>query len=171
MTTIRQLQATQKTIVFYDPAAERRAAALNVTWDDYLNESENIILEDLQHGWFPMYAERQSAGLTTLKIVNNQMFSNFDPTRLVVSNPTLIRLHAFKAIEIFYSTVVTDASNVNEVDQTNYEFAQKRYQDEWSRARHLNNFYDINLDGLIDLTETTELTEDTSFYERDRRYF
>jgi len=162
--------ATTQDIIKYDPAAERRAASMSVSWDVYLDEASQLILEDLENGWFPVYVQRQTKGLDLYKYKNGLMFSNFDPTHLLLDNITLKRLHAFKALELFYSTLVTDVSNVNEVDKTNLDYSITRYQDEWIRALQINNFYDIDLDGVIDISEQN-IDSNAGYYNGDRRYF
>jgi hypothetical protein len=169
MTCQRISNADIGSISRYDPAAERRAATLDRSWDSYLDEASLILLEDLEHGWFPKYVGRQTAGVPQYVDVNGLLLSNFNPVLLRRDNISLIRLHCFKAIEVFYSTLVTDVSNVNEVDNRNYEYSVKRFQDEWTRALQLNHFYDVNLDGVIDVNEQG-FTSSGAFVNADRRY-
>lgn len=157
-------------IIKYDPAAERRAASLGVSWVDYMNEASQLILEDLENGWFPVFVQRQTKGLDLYKYKNGKMFSNFDPLHLLLNNITLKRLHVFKALELFYSTLVTDVSNINDVDKTNHDYSIARYTDEWLRALQISNFYDIDLDGEIDMAEQN-MDSNAAFYNSDRRYY
>jgi len=94
----------------------------------------------------------------------------FDPSRLEKDNQVLIRLDTFKAVEQFYQSLVTDVSNVNEVDRTNYEFSKYRYENEWNKAIQLSNFYRLyNGDEITSLEENYQA--DPDFFTGDRRYF
>ena len=79
----------------------------------------------------------------------------------------------FMAIRIFYETIVTDTSNINEVDRANHDFALRRYQYEWEKALNLMNFYDLYQDSPNG--PTTKLEEnwvaDVDYWNNDRRYF
>jgi hypothetical protein len=153
-------------ILKYDPSAERRAANLDVVWDTYLQEASMILLEDLENGWYVRYCDRLSLPLT--KEINNKLVTTFDRSCIQSDNITIIRLHVFKTLEIYYSNLVTDISNINEVDQRNYEFAKQRFHEEFQRALNVNNFYDSNLDGLIEKSETVP-SELTSYFNKNRR--
>lgn len=170
MTCYRVSNSDLGCIKRYDQAAERRAESLELSWDTYLDEASLILLEDLEHGWFPRYVQRQTAGVSQFKQDGMLLLSNFNKALLVKDNISLVRLHCFKAIELFYSTLVTDVSNVNEVDTKNHEFSMTRFQTEWDRALQLNHFYDVNLDGIIDVNEKNAYG-DSSFINFDRRYF
>jgi hypothetical protein len=158
--------ATSDDIVKYDPSAERRAANLGVIWDTYLEEASLILTEDLENGWYVRYCDR--LGLPLTKEVDNKIISTFERSSVKSDNITIIRLHVFKTLEIYYSNLVTDLSNVNEVDQRNYEFAKQRFHEEFQRALNVNNFYDSNLDGLIEKSETVP-SELTSYFNKNRR--
>lgn len=163
--------ATVKNIQVYDPAAERRAESLDVNWDTYFNIGSQEILYQLEWGWWPTYVENTSAGATYF--TNNsrgQLISGFNPDLLIKSDQTLIRLDVFRAVVEFYSSLVTDVSNINEVDKTNYEFALERYNREWDKALQLSNFYDISRDGFVDKLEEN-YSADLNFMNGDRRYF
>jgi hypothetical protein len=79
-------------------------------------------------------------------------------------------LDVFKAVEQFYMTLVTDTSNINEVDKTNWEFAKERYYNEWQKALQLSNFYDLSDDGFINKMEEN-YQADVNYFNGDRRYF
>jgi hypothetical protein len=99
------------------------------------------------------------------------MISAFDPSRLVKSDQTLVRLDVFRAILVFYESLVTDVSNMNEVDLNNFEFAQKRYETEWTKALQLMNFYDLYGDGTPITKLEENWTADVDYFNGDRRYF
>jgi hypothetical protein len=170
MTCARVSTATAETIRKYDPAAERRAESLGVAWEDYLDESSEVLYEDLEAGWFPRYVERNSKGVFRYRADGGMVLSNFNRALILHDNITIIRLHCFRAIELFYSTVVSDISNVNEVDRENLLHTIRRSRDEWERALQLNNFYDVDLNGIIDKQESG-LQDPAAFINRDRRYF
>lgn len=162
--------ATDQDILFYDPAAERRAAALGVTWDDYFRVGSQEILYALEFSWWPKYVENVWGATYYQTNSQGQVISSFNPSKLVKTDQTLIRLDVFKAVEQFYSTLVTDVANVNDVDQQNYKFSRQRYVDEYDKAVQLSNFYDLYGDGTITKLEEN-WQEDPNYFNGDRRYF
>jgi hypothetical protein len=162
--------ATINDIIIYDPAAEKRASSLGIDWDTYFNIGSQEILYNLQWGWWPKYVENTWGAYYFKNNAQGKLVTAFDPSRLDKSNQVLIRLDTFKAIEQFYQSLVTDVSNINEVDRTNYEFSRYRYENEWNKAIQLSNFY-----RLYDGDEITSLEEnyqaDVDFFTGDRRYF
>jgi len=94
----------------------------------------------------------------------------FNPGQLAKQNQTLIQLEVFKAVEIFYGTLVTDNSNINEKDAANYQFARRRFEEEWEKAIQESYFYDLRNLGFIG-TYQQDWLADTNFFEGDRRYF
>jgi hypothetical protein len=104
---------------------------------------------------------------------DGQLISSFNPSLLIKNDQTLIRLDTFGAILVFYQSLVTDVSNMNEVDIQNYEFAQKRCDDEWTKALQLMNFYDLYMDSPQGPTTKLEenWTADVDYFNGDRRYF
>lgn len=165
--------ASVKDIVFYDPAAERRAEQMSVDWDDYFRVGSQEILYQLEFGWYPRYCDTVAGASQYAQLPDGRTVSGFDPTRLIRSDQTLIRLDTFMAVKIFYETIVSDTSNVNEVDQANFQHALKRYDSEWQKALQLMNFYDLdrsNPDGPTTKFEEN-YTSDSSFFNQDRRYF
>ena len=163
--------ATSVNIQFYDPAAERRAIQLNVNWNDYFNVGSQEILYKLEFGWWQKYCDTVFGASYYTNNFQGQLISAFDPNRLVKSDQTLIRLDCFKAIEIFYETLVTDISNINEIDKVNYEHSKMRFQNEWEKALQLMNFYDLYGDGTPITKLEENWTADTDYFNNDRRYF
>jgi hypothetical protein len=157
-------------IIFYDPAAERRADSLDVKWDDYFQVASQDILYELEFSWYPKYVETAVGAWYYKNNSKSKLVSAFNPELLILNNQTLIQLDTFKAIELFYQSLVTDISNINEVDLTNYKFARKRYSDAWTKAIQLSNFYDLNSDGEITKLEENYL-QDTSYMTGNRRFF
>ena len=49
--------ATVDDIIFYDPAAERRASALSVDWDNYFKVSSQEWLYKLEFGFWQKYCD------------------------------------------------------------------------------------------------------------------
>jgi hypothetical protein len=94
----------------------------------------------------------------------------FNPGKLAKQNQTLIQLEIYKAIEIFYSTLVTDNSNINEKDAANFQFARKRFEEEWEKAIQESYFYDQKALGFVG-TYQQQWLQDINFFEGDRRYF
>lgn len=98
------------------------------------------------------------------------MVTAFNPSLLMKDDQTLIRLDVFGAVMVLYQSLVSDVSNLNEVDMANYEFAKERCSDEWTKALELMNFYDLSGDN-----EVTKLEEnwvaDVNYFTGDRRYF
>lgn len=162
--------ATSDDITFYDPAAERRAASMDVAWDDYFKIGSQEILYSLEFGWYPKYVENTVGAWYFKNDANGRMISAFDTSKLLKDDQTLIRLDVFKAVEQFYSTLVTDVSNVNEVDEKNWKHAKARYEAEWQKAVQLSNFYDLRTDGVIDKFEEN-MKADADYFNGDRRYF
>ena len=169
----RVSDATIKDIIFYDPAAERRASNLNVDWDNYFNVGSQEILYKLEFGWWNKYCDTVFGASYYKNNSQGQLISAFNPSQLIKNDQTLIRLDTFKAVEIFYESLVTDVSNINDVDKSNYDFSKTRFQNEWEKALQLMNFYD--LDGNAPNGPTTKLEEnytaDVDYFNNDRRYF
>jgi hypothetical protein len=157
-------------IITYDPAAERRAATLKVHWDTFFHISSQEILYNLEFGWWPKYVEQTFGAYYFKNDSRGRLISAFNPALLVKTDQTLIRLDVFRAVQEFYMSLVTDVSNVNEVDKTNYEFAQMRYTREWDKAIQLSNFYDLDRDGFISKLEEN-LYADQEVFNNDRRYW
>lgn len=162
--------ATVDDIIFYDPAAERRAASMNVVWDDYFKIGSQEILYSLEFGWWPKYVENTVGAWYFKNDALGRMVTAFDTSKLVKTDQTLIRLDVFKAVEQFYSTLVTDVSNINEVDSANWKHAKHRFENEWVKAIELSNFYDLRSDGIIDKLEEN-YKADVDYFNGDRRYF
>lgn len=162
--------ATVADIVNYDPAAERRAASLCVNWDTYFNIGSQEILYQMEWGWWPKYVENTWGAWYFKNDSQGRVISAFDPSLLVKDDQTLIRLDVFKAVEQFYQSLVTDVSNINQVDHTNWQFARQRYADEWEKAFQLSNFYDLYDDGFIQKVEEN-YQADVNYFMGDRRYF
>jgi hypothetical protein len=157
-------------IITYDPAAERRAATLKVNWDTFFRISSQEILYNLEFGWWPKYVEQTFGAWYFKSDAKGRLISSFDPQLLVKSDQTLIRLDVFRAVQEFYMSLVTDVSNVNEVDKTNYEFAVARYEREWTKAGQLSNFYNLDRDGVISKLEEN-MYADAAYFNNDRRYW
>lgn len=165
--------ATVADIAFYDPAAERRAEALNVDWQPYFKVASQEWLYKLEFGWWQKYCDTVVGATYYANLPNGQLISSFNPNLLIKNDQTLIRLDTFGAILVFYESLVTDVSNMNEVDLKNYDFAKTRCDREWTKALELMNFYDLNQDAPNG--PTTKLEEnyvaDVDYFNGDRRYF
>jgi len=169
----RVSNATVADIIFYDPAAERRASQMQVNWDDYFKVGSQEILYKLEFGWWPKYCDTVMGATYYANLPNGQMVSAFNPAQLIKNDQTLIRLDTFMAIKIFYESIVSDTSNVNSVDTANFNHALDRFEAEWTKALELMNFYDLNQDAPNG--PTTKLEEnwvaDPDYFTGDRRYF
>ena len=165
--------ATVADIIFYDPAAERRAAQMQVNWDNYFKVGSQEILYQMEFGWWQKYCDTVIGAYYYQNLPNGQLISSFNPSLLIKNDQTLIRLDTFKAVEIFYESIVSDPSNVNEVDKTNYDHANRRYNAEWQKAIQLMNWYDLNQDAPNGPTTKLEenWTADVDYFNNDRRYF
>lgn len=165
--------ATIEDIQFYDPAAERRASALNVDWAPYFKVSSQEWLYKMEFGWWQKYCDTVIGATYYTNNANGALVSAFDPSLLIKNDQTLIRLDTFGAILVFYESLVTDVSNMNEVDLMNYDFAKRRCENEWTKALELMNWYDLA--GNAPEGPTTKLEEnwtaDVDFFNGDRRYF
>lgn len=162
--------ATEADIEFYDRAALRRLEQLELDSSELFKKASTEILVMLEFGWWPTYVERTFGSTYYKQDAAGRTVTAFDPARLKKSNQTLIQLEVFKAVEILYSTLVTDNSNVNEKDQANLKYARERFEREWTKAQQVSNFYDIDADGVIDKYEEN-YAADESFQNGDRRYF
>ena len=165
--------ATVQDIIFYDPAAERRAAQMQVNWDDYFHVGSQEILSQLEFGWWPKYCDTVLGATYYTNLPNGALISSFNPSLLIKNDQTLIRLDTFMAVKIFYESIVSDVSNINDVDKTNFDHALRRYQYEWEKALQLMNFYDLNQDAPNGPTTKLEenWTADVDYFNNDRRYF
>jgi hypothetical protein len=177
-------QATD--VLFYDRAAYKRLQQVYPTGDtnnnngpdqdymlvtQYFPKASIEMLVMFEMGWWPLYVERTlGAFYYQQSQKTGQTVTAFTPAKLVKANQTLIRLEVFKAVEIFYSTLVTDNSNINEKDAKNYDFARKRFEEEWEKAIQESYFYDLKGAGEIGTYQQSWLA-DVNFFEGDRRYF
>lgn len=165
--------ATITDIQFYDPAAERRAAALSVDWAPYFKVSSQEWLYKMEFGWWQKYCDTVIGATYYTNNSAGALISAFNPSQLIKNDQTLIRLDSFGAILVFYESLVTDVSNMNDVDMMNYDFAKKRCENEWTKALELSNWYDLT--GNAPDGPTTKLEEnwtaDVDFFNGDRRYF
>jgi hypothetical protein len=163
---------------FYDRAAYRRMQQVYSNEDvDYLLDSLYYpkasieMLNMFEFGWWPLYVERTlGAFYYQQSQKTGQTVTAFTPAQLVKVNQTLVRLECFKVAEIFYSTIVTDNSNINEKDAANYQFARRRFEEEWQKAIQESYFYDLRGFGEIGIYQQSWLA-DPNFFEGDRRYF
>jgi hypothetical protein len=162
--------ATSTDVIFYDPAAERRAASLRVSWDDYFVRSSQDILYKLEFSWWPQYVQQTLGSYLYATDAAGRLVTAFDPARILTNSQIMIQLEVFKAVEIFYSTLVTDVSNINQVDLENYKFARQRFQSCWDEAQQLSNFYDRSGDGEVSKLEEN-YNMDMEYLSGDRRYF
>lgn len=168
----RVSNATVKDIIFYDPAAERRAEQMHVNWDDYFRVGSQEILYQLEFGWWPKYCDTVFGASYYATLPNGKLVSAFDPNLLIKNDQTLVRLDTFMAVKIFYETIVSDTSNINDVDQQNFDHALKRYEREWQKALQLMNFYNLHQDRPQGPTTKLEenWTMDPNYFD-DRRFF
>ena len=168
--------ATPADVQFYDRSAYRRMEQIHNGDQDYMIQTTYFpkasleILIMLEMGWWPQYVEKTLGAFYYKQGANGQTVTAFEPTKLVKVNQTLIQLEVYKAVEIFYSTVVTDNSNLNEKDKANYAFARKRFEEEWLKAVEESYFYDRLGTGVIGVYQQNFLA-DVNFFEGDRRYF
>lgn len=169
----RVSNATVADIIFYDPAAERRAAQMQIDWDTYFQVGSQEILYWLEFGWWPQYCDNVIGANYYANLPNGQLISAFNPNLLIKNDQTLIRLDTFMATKIFYESIVSDTSNVNSVDAANYNHALERYEKEQEKAMQLMNFYDLNQDAPNG--PTTKLEEnwqsDPDYFNNNRRWF
>jgi hypothetical protein len=169
----RVSNATVQDIIFYDPAAERRASQMQVNWDDYFKVGSQEILYQLEFGWWQKYCDTVLGATYYTNLPNGALISSFNPSLLIKNDQTLIRLDTFMAVKVFYESIVSDTSNVNDVDKVNFDHALRRYQTEWEKALQLMNFYDLNQDAPNGPTTKLEenWTADVDYFNNDRRYF
>ena len=169
----RVSNATVQDIIFYDPAAERRASQMNVDWNDYFKVGSQEILYFLEFSWWPKYSDTVLGASYYTNLPNGALISSFNPSLLIKNDQTLVRLDTFMAVKIFYESIVSDVSNVNDVDRANYDHALRRYQIEQEKSLQLMNFYDLNQDAPNGPTTKLEenWTTDPDYFAGDRRYF
>jgi len=169
----RVSNATVADIIFYDPAAERRAAQMQINWDDYFTVGSQEILYQLEFGWWPKYCDTVMGATYYANLPNGQLVSAFNPAQLIKNDQTLIRLDTFQAVKIFYESIVSDTSNVNSVDAANYNHALERYEKEQEKALQLMNFYDLYQDAPNGPTTKLEenWTADPDYFNNNRRWF
>ena len=168
--------ATPADVQFYDKSAYRRMEQVSTGDQDYYITSTLFpkasieILIMLEFGWWPQYVEKTLGAFYYKGNAQGITVTAFDPTSLVKVNQSLVQLEVYKAVEIFYSTLVTDNSNVNEKDAVNLNFACKRFEEEWEKCIEESYFYDRLKTGTIGVYNQN-FTADTNFFEGDRRYF
>ena len=176
--------ATPADVIFYDRAAYRRMeqmfgtnTALYPDGQDgeltyiFFPKASIELLNLFEFGWWPLYVERTLGAFYYQQSQRTgQTVTAFYPGKLVKQNQTLIQLEVYKTVEIFYSTLVTDNSNINEKDAANYQFARKRFEEEWEKAIQESYFYDLKSLGEIGTYQQSWLS-DVNFFEGDRRYF
>ena len=172
--------ATPADLAFYDRSAYRRMEQIHNGDQDY--EIQTIyfpkasieLLNMLEFGWWAAYVERTLGAFYYKQKESDpgagMTMTAFDPTKLAKVNQTLIQLEVYKAVEIFYGTLVTDNSNLNTKDAANLNFARKRFEEEWAKAIQESYFYDLKGIGFIG-TYQQQWLQDGNFFEGDRRYF
>jgi len=178
--------ATPADVQFYDRAAYRRmqqiATSDNLIMgvsdpDDLLTavlfpKASIEMLNMFEFGWWPLYVERTLGAFYYKTDPRTQLtVTAFNPNQLVKANQTLIQLECYKAVEIFYSTLVTDNSNINEKDAQNLQFSRKRFEEEWEKAIQESYYYDLLNNGTTIGTYQQNWMGDVNFFEGDRRYF
>ena len=165
--------ATVEDIQFYDPAAYRRAVALGTDWAPYFKVGSQEWLYKLEFGWWPKYCDTVLGAYYYANLPNGALISAFNPSQLMKNDQTLIRLDVFGAVYVFYESLVTEVSNLNDVDKMNYEFARDRCDREWIKALELMNFYDLYKNAPNGPATKLEenWTVDVDYFNGDRRYF
>ena len=165
--------ATEQDILFYDPAAYRRAQALNIDWQPYFKVGSQEWLYKLEFGWWNKYCDTVLGAYYYSNLPNGALISSFNPSQLIKNDQTLIRLDVFGAVLVFYESLVTEVSNMNDVDKMNYEFAKDRFDREWVKALELMNFYDLYQNSPNGPTTKLEenWTADVDYFNGDRRFF
>lgn len=165
--------ATVEDILFYDPAAERRAESLNVNWDPYFKVSSQEWLYKMEFGWWQNYCDTVIGAYYYTNLPDGELISSFNPNLLIKDDQTLIRLDTFGAILVFYESLVTDVSNMNDVDLQNYNFAKERCENEWRKAQELSNWYNLFMNRPNGPTSKLEENwqSDPNYFNGDRRYF
>ena len=168
--------ATPQDLQFYDRACYKRMEQVYAQDQDYQLQATYFpkasieMLVMFEFGWFPLYVERTLGAFYYQQSQKGQTVTAFTPSKLVKVNQTLVRLEVFKACEIFYQTIVTDNSNINEKDAKNYDFSRKRFEEEWEKAIQESYYYDLKGIGEIGVYQQSWLA-DVNFFEGDRRYF
>ena len=163
-------------LAFYDRSAYRRMEQVTSgVQDDLITgtlfpKASIELLNMFEFGWWPQYVEKTLGAFYYKQAPNGMTMTAFDPSKLVKVNQTLVQLEVYKSIEIFYSTLVTDNSNINEKDKVNLNFARKRFEEEWAKAVQESYFYDLKSAGFIGTYQQNWLADVNSF-EGDRRYF
>lgn len=165
--------ATAQDIAFYDPAAERRAAALGIDWAPYFKVASQEWLYKLEFGWWNKYCDTVLGAYYYSNLPNGALISSFNPGQLMKNDQTLIRLDTFGAVLVFYESLVTEVSNMNDVDKMNYDFAKDRCDREWIKALELMNFYDLYQNSPNGPATKLEenWTADVDYFNGDRRFF
>lgn len=169
--------ATPTDLAFYDRSAYRRMEQVaNGEQDDLITgtlfpKASIELLNMFEFGWWPAYVERTlGAFYYKQSQATGQTITAFNPAQLVKVNQTLQQLEVFKAVEMFYMTLITDNSTINEKDATNLEYARKRFELEWSKAIQESYFYNLRGFSEIGIYQQSWLA-DVNFFEGDRRYF
>lgn len=178
--------AVPKDLQFYDRAAYRRIEQVVQSDQTFEGDQDLYITSTLfpkasiellnlfEFGWWPLYVERTLGSFYYKQNQTNpgagMTMTAFEPAQLAKQNQTLIQLEVYKAIEIFYSTLVTDNSNINEKDAKNHYFAKLRFEQEWEKAIQGSYFYDQRNTGFIGTYQQGWLADPNAF-DGDRRYF
>jgi len=171
-------------MLFYDRACYKRMEQVFAGDQDYqldavfYPKASIEMLNMFEFGWWPLYVERTlGAFYYQADPVTGVTVTAFNPAQLVKQNQTLVRLECFKVAEIFYSTIVTDNSNINEKDAKNYDFARRRFEEEWEKAIQESYYYDLMNTQVthpshpVIGTYQQSWLADVNFFEGDRRYF
>ena len=169
--------ADASTMQFYDKACYRRMEQVYSGDQDYqllatfYPKSSIEMLNLFEFGWWPLYVERTlGAFYYRQSQATGQTVTAFNPAQLVKVNQTLQQLEVFKAVEMFYMTLITDNSTINEKDAANLNYARKRFELEWQKAIQESYFYNLRGFNEIGIYQQSWLA-DVNFFEGDRRYF
>ena len=143
-----------------DFGVERIIDEYDLNVQDYFDEASDYIIYNLKYDWWRRYSDYQ--GLNYTRTVDGNDVIAFDEDKLLTSNKTLIDIHCFYTLYLIYRTISTDIEAPFATAMTNADMWLKQFNTYFDRMEKVDDFYDIDGDGVSELREKKRITPEDS---------